>query len=264
MACSVCHREIRIAARGLCGACYMRWQKRGTTDYAPVRVRGKCTVADCDRPHAARGFCDLHHQRVLTTGNPEATKRPDSWGAKTRHPLYNRWAHMMRHRHQVAEEWRDFLQFAADIGRPPDPKAKIFAADETALIGPDNFVWKMAFTERAEGEDEKTFNARRARAYRHVHKGRDVSYAVKRLYGLSPAQRAEMAARQGGKCAICGMVENVVERRKETTLCVDHCHDTGKVRGLLCSKCNTALGLFRDSPDLLRKAIDYLGGSPPS
>jgi len=59
---------------------------------------------------------------------------------------------------------------------------------------------------------------------------------------------------QGGVCAICGTNED------KRMLAVDHCHETGKVRGLLCTCCNTGLGKFRDSPDLLIKAVEYLEG----
>lgn len=266
MPCSVCLRDKKVVAKGLCNACYQRWRKRGTTEYAPLRVRGVCSVDGCGRPHAARGFCDLHHQRVLTTGDPEQTKRPDSWGAKHKHPLFNRWSHMMRHRasHPVAGEWQDFLRFALDIGEPPDPKAKLFAADESKPIGPDNFIWKAAFTQRVEGEDEQTFKARRARAYRHVHKGRDRKYQVKVLYGLSPEQVDELYVRQQGACAICGQSEKNLIRGRILRLAIDHCHSTGAVRGLLCHQCNTGLGNFRDNPALLQRAIEYLGGAPVS
>jgi len=67
----------------------------------------------------------------------------------------------------IAPEWQNnFLQFIADVGERPSPKSKLFAADETKPIGPDNFVWKDAFTQRVEGEDERTFTNRRMRAYR--------------------------------------------------------------------------------------------------
>lgn len=64
-----------------------------------------------------------------------------------------------------------------------------------------------------------------------------------------------MAAAQGGVCAICG---NGAEDTQHGLLHVDHCHDKGHVRGLLCSPCNLALGLFRDNPALLRRAAEYL------
>ena len=63
----------------------------------------------------------------------------------------------------------------------------------------------------------------------------------------------EMFEYQGGKCAICE--EQCLTERE---LAVDHCHKTGKVRGLLCMRCNTALGSFKDDLLLLEKAMFYL------
>ena len=64
--------------------------------------------------------------------------------------------------------------------------------------------------------------------------------------------RAEFYALQDGKCAICG------KRDELRRLALDHCHKTGKLRGLLCMQCNTGLGQFRDDTNLLQKAITYL------
>ncbi len=262
MACTVCLRDKKIAAKGLCKACYQRKLKRGTTDYAPVRVRGVCSVKGCDRPHAARGFCYLHYERVLTCGDPEQTKRPDDWGAKGSHPLRHSWWHMMRHKltSPVAEEWNDFLQFVTDVGERPCAGAKLFSADETKPLGPDNFVWKQAYTQRVDGEDEQTFTNRRARAYRRVKPEQYAEYAVKSNYGLSESQRDAMNDLQGGLCVICLRPETS-ERYKR--LAVDHCHKSGKIRGLLCNACNRALGGFKDDPDRLRRALIYLTGSTP-
>lgn len=58
---------------------------------------------------------------------------------------------------------------------------------------------------------------------------------------------------QGGLCAICGRSESL-----EQALALDHCHKTGRLRGLLCMQCNTGLGMFRDNPETLQAAIDYL------
>lgn len=60
-----------------------------------------------------------------------------------------------------------------------------------------------------------------------------------------------MVSEQSGKCAICGRI-------LWDDLRVDHDHTTGKVRGLLCDNCNWGLGNFKDNPELLRKAVDYL------
>jgi hypothetical protein len=82
---------------------------------------------------------------------------------------------------------------------------------------------------------------------------------LKRLYGITLEQYWEMHEAQRGGCAICG-VETSQNKRATNflPLFIDHCHDTGHVRGLLCSKCNHALGLMNDSPDLLEQAAQYL------
>ena len=79
-------------------------------------------------------------------------------------------------------------------------------------------------------------------------------------YGISLEEYNDLLRKQGSVCAICGQDEPSAHGRtgKQFRLAVDHCHDTGVVRGLLCQKCNRAVGLFGDDPILLRKAISYL------
>ncbi len=72
-------------------------------------------------------------------------------------------------------------------------------------------------------------------------------------YGITVDDFFELLERQGGVCAVCGGVEKARSR-----LSVDHCHDTGVVRGLLCTNCNVGIGRLKDDPDLLRKAVAYL------
>lgn len=68
-------------------------------------------------------------------------------------------------------------------------------------------------------------------------------------YRLTRAELAGMRAAQGNQCPICS---------REQTLVVDHEHETGAIRGLLCTRCNVGLGQFEDSPQLLRAALGYL------
>jgi hypothetical protein len=75
----------------------------------------------------------------------------------------------------------------------------------------------------------------------------------RRNYGLTPDERDAMLAMQGGKCKICGQVEP--DRR---SWAIDHCHDSGKIRGILCRSCNLALGLVRDDKGVLKAMIEYL------
>ena len=67
----------------------------------------------------------------------------------------------------------------------------------------------------------------------------------------------QMFSEQGGACAVC-MTTKPGGRGKHRTLAVDHCHKSGRVRALLCHRCNGALGMVSDSPALLFKLIEYL------
>lgn len=87
---------------------------------------------------------------------------------------------------------------------------------------------------------------------------------LKKQYGISMGDYERMHSRQGGKCAICGRPEETVRRSGEPRqLSVDHDHDTGAVRALLCHKCNAGIGFFRDDASLLREAIKYIERHSP-
>lgn len=77
--------------------------------------------------------------------------------------------------------------------------------------------------------------------------------ALKANYGITIDEYDAMFKAQCGKCAVCG-------EKYGRTLHVDHCHRTNVVRGLLCQKCNMAIGLLQDSVKLLNRAISYLKG----
>lgn len=74
---------------------------------------------------------------------------------------------------------------------------------------------------------------------------------LRNAYGLNFAAYEILLKKQKGKCAICGA-------KPKKRLCVDHCHRTKKVRGLLCRNCNAGIGLLKDDPKLLLKAVKYL------
>jgi hypothetical protein len=82
------------------------------------------------------------------------------------------------------------------------------------------------------------------------------NYYLKYKYGITESQYDDMFNAQSGKCSICGSTET--KDKKRHRLMVDHDHATGAVRGLLCSSCNKALGLFSDSIETMYSAIKYL------
>jgi hypothetical protein len=95
--------------------------------------------------------------------------------------------------------------------------------------------------------------------HKHKHKRphvyeKDKDLKLKRTYGIGYAEYLSMLDAQNGCCAICG-TDDTGNRK---AFHVDHCHDTGKVRGLLCGNCNSGIGNLRDDIGLLQRAIAYL------
>lgn len=80
---------------------------------------------------------------------------------------------------------------------------------------------------------------------------------AKSRYGLTREDIEDMFTAQGGQCAICSVVLKGEGLDRDSPQ-VDHCHDSGQPREILCRLCNTALGNFRDDPELIRKALAYL------
>lgn len=111
--------------------------------------------------------------------------------------------------------------------------------------------------ERARRWQQQNSERYRAKQQQYVDEGRKQAWNrksyLKRRYGLTLEQYDEMLAAQGGVCAICRK-----PRPEERTLHIDHDHQTGKIRGLLCFRCNNALGDFDEEYELFVRAADYL------
>ena len=108
----------------------------------------------------------------------------------------------------------------------------------------------------------------RNREYRRLHLKRyqatEFESQLRTKYHMSRDQFFTMLNGQDGKCAICRTVLAVETSRKaKNRKCIDHDHDTGKVRGILCSPCNSGLGYFGDSLSRVEAAADYLRKNVP-
>lgn len=105
------------------------------------------------------------------------------------------------------------------------------------------------------------YQANREKILKSERKARGKRTAAHRekKYGVSEAQFNAMRSAQGDKCAICEADFSALTTRD---VHIDHCHDTGAVRGLLCRRCNHALGLLLDNVASLKRAITYLEDQP--
>lgn len=92
------------------------------------------------------------------------------------------------------------------------------------------------------------------RNYYQRTKHKALEQSLIRHYGITRKEYDEMRIKQDCLCAICGKHES----ESNKGLHVDHCHDTQKVRGLLCNSCNLAIGMLKHNSTILYKAIEYL------
>ena len=110
-------------------------------------------------------------------------------------------------------------------------------------------------------ENKKRILKKQLKYYNKIRRTRDYITTRKnrkliKEFGITLSEYLDMCKAQDGKCFIC----QLIPRGRRKVLFVDHDHKTGKVRGLLCYKCNMGLGYFKDSAISLRRAISYLCG----
>jgi hypothetical protein len=224
--CIECGKDKKIAARGLCAACYYRVKYRGGLPRVNfANVGKKCMAEGCALPAFSKGFCLKHYQTSV------------------QHPLKATWK-ILRSRHSdiMPASWEKFTVFRAEVGDRPTAKHRLKRLDDSKPFSKENAYWMPPMkVNRTSPEYNRAWTARKK-------------------YGLSEDRHAEMHAAQNGLCAICGGVDEQIIKRSGKTkeLAIDHCHTTNKVRGLLCSHCNQGLGHFKENAELLRAAAAYL------
>lgn len=110
-----------------------------------------------------------------------------------------------------------------------------------------------------EKDPEKYRESSRKSYRRNIQKRRD--YERKRAcekYGINVGDFERLLEEQNGKCSICEVKFSPIRGDQNLRPRIDHCHDTGRVRGLLCNRCNRAIGLFGDDQSVLKRAAKYL------
>jgi hypothetical protein len=193
--------------------------------------RGTCEIPGCDRPHKARGYCQTHYMQykrcvpftlVIATRDRNGPATCTEGGCEGE---------------------------VVGKGLCGTHYQRLRTKGHTRLVPrtqPEKFCPEEGCT-------------------RLVYCGGLCSVHYARLrkiqsFGLTEEEYNDLFASQNGLCAICNGKERAraAMTRNIRALAIDHCHETDRVRGLLCSSCNRAVGLLKDDPELIRKAADYV------
>lgn len=182
-----------------------------------------------------------------------------------KHELYNSWNSMVRSyksRGLICERWEKFDNFIEDIKIHPGKSMFKFARKDLSVpYSINNYRWKPSIVNSVEHREEYKMKMREyVKKRREINPDYDKHHSLKKQYNIGIEDYKIMLENQKGVCAICGEKEKSVAptTKKIRQLNVDHCHSTGKIRGLLCSSCNNGLGRFNDSIKKLENAIEYL------
>ncbi len=208
----------------------------------------RCKEKDCGQPHVAQGLCEAHYRTLRKYGQTES---PFGYGNRRKHPLYESWRWQVRVKEGRVKEWDDFWVFVKCVGEKKD-KHRLRRLNPKEAWSPDNFFWQEI---TVDGD-----KAHKMREWKKKNPLRAKGYDLKSNYGITLDRYMEMYDEQGGKCAICEKEGTSYSKGngRTTTLVVDHCHKELRNRKLLCSDCNKGLGSFKDSAELLGRAIKYL------
>lgn len=130
-----------------------------------------------------------------------------------------------------------------------DPNASF----NTSKTTKDGLRYSCKSCEKINSANWRKTNKEKCRAYDKNRKERKREQNYRRKYGISIDTYESMLKEQGGCCMICRRAE-----LKDKKLDIDHCHRTGKIRGLLCARCNKTIGLLEDDGQLALNMIAYL------
>lgn len=160
-----------------------------------------------------------------------------------RHKLYKQTEHFKKIRKAYEEKRKQDpeVQLKAKLHRQtPEYKAKAYENAKKYRQSEKYKEWKKNYRKTPEQQLKRK------------------NYEYKRKFGITFSEYEVMLRQQNYVCAICKKEESFELRGTKHSLAIDHCHKTGKIRGLLCRNCNQGLGLFHDNVEFLSQAIYYL------
>jgi hypothetical protein len=154
---------------------------------------------------------------------------------------------------------KSMLDFHAHKNGRRNPRCKTCRSEDGRAYYKANTDKFNAYKARARNETPEEREARIKRRKDEAPAKRRIAswkWHIRKTLGVTAEQYEDMFTSQGGKCAICG---STGPGGKRVRFCIDHCHSTGSIRGLLCVSCNSGLGYFKDDVQRLAAAIEYLG-----
>lgn len=170
-----------------------------------------------------------------------------------------------RHRRKCRDcrnEYQRTIRANGGIAPERPPITEKACCDCKTVKPVEDFAWqRKASGNWHRGSVCRPCRARRTRAWNAKHRRTKVrDRNLRRDYGIGLAEYNALFSEQAGACAICGDTVMPTDTRtgEPYQMGVDHCHTCGAVRALLCRSCNNGLGCFRDDPERLKKAIEYL------
>ena len=213
----------------------------------------KCAVEGCDKPLKGLGYCNQHYQLFKRNGSPHKLVK-----TARQHPLYIVWFEKKQNK-RLCEEWLTFKTFCDAVGERPEGNFVLNRPDKNKLYGPDNWEWYEQL-KKEENETDKNWYARKWADARKRNPDLEYDRNLQRNYGISLDEYLQKFQAQNGVCGICKKPETMINGHSKVVrrLAVDHCHKTGKVRKLLCTRCNTTIGSANDDIELLKEMIVYL------
>lgn len=250
--CSVDGCDKEAHAKSWCRTHWTRMHLYGRLDKIKGIEKGLCKVDGCTNPIKGKGLCANHYQRNRKYGRTDKIQK----SSKTIHPFYHLWFERKQNE-DLWDEWLDFWTFVKDIS--PKPEGNYFLAKiHEGPYGPLNFKW-IEKLHKEDFETEKDWFARKWEDRRSRNPDEEYDRNLKRQFGINLNKYKEMLWLQNDVCAICKQKETFTylgDRIKR--LAVDHCHNSKKIRELLCHRCNVVLGSIKDDIELLDKLKAYL------
>jgi hypothetical protein len=232
----------------------------------------KCLFPECEDEECSRGLCSRHYQQCRSAGildeiAPKPVKQCPECGVDF---IYKSKPDQVCCSSKCGNIYR-YHKMKAEIAkeRPCEWCNNIIGLDrrvDARFCSED--CWNKERSKRMSDQlwEERSANRKPCLSCEKdipEHKKKNSEYCTRKCkedsqnlkkYNLTVPQYRELLAAQGGVCKICGIEECPTGR----LFAVDHDHKTGKIRGLLCTSCNTAIGSLKDRVGFLLKAIDYL------